>query len=224
MNTNELYKFLTDLAHNNNRPWFQANKSRWDDLRAQWADDVAVLLAKMSVWEPRFANLTPKDCIFRIYRDVRFKTDKSPYKTWVCAGINIYGRSSHNGGYYIQCGPDSNLSEAFSGLFGGVWLPETPILNKLRKAIADNIEEFTEIINSPDLLKHFPEWTGPRLKKLPKGYADNPATNELLKLKEYGKACHCDKKFFTGDWTSRASERLETLKPLVDFLNYSIEE
>lgn len=224
MNTKELYKFLGELQANNNRPWFMANKERWDDLRHQWMDDVDTLLAKMSRWEPRFAKLSAKDCVFRIYRDVRFKTDKTPYKTWVCAGINIYGRSSHNGGYYVQCGPDSSLSDAFSGLFGGVWLPETPLLHKLRKAIVDNIEEFSEIIHSPQIIKHFPEWTGPKLKKLPKGYNPDPATDELLKLKEFGKACHCDARFFQGDWTSRASERLEILKPLVDFLNYSIEE
>lgn len=224
MDTKELYRFLSELDENNNRPWFQENKQRWDNLWHQWQEDVNLLIARMSEWEPRFKNLTAKECVFRIYRDVRFKTDKSPYKTWVCAGFNIYGRSSHNGGYYIQAGPESRLGDNFSGLFGGVWMPETNILNKLRRAIIDNIDEFEEIINEPELIKYYPEWTGPKLKKLPKGWPMDTPHAELLKLKEYGKACECDMDFFMGDWTARASEQLRLLKPLVDFLNYSIEE
>lgn len=224
MDTKALYKFLSELDRNNNREWFHRNKERWDELRAQWMADVDQLIAKMSVWEPRFATYTAKDCVFRIYRDIRFKTDKSPYKTWVCAGIGIYGKNSHNGGYYIQLGPESQLSDSFSGLFGGVWLPETRILNKLRKAIADNYEEFSEIINEPGLMKEYPGWTGQQLKRVPKGWDPDSPFADLLRLKEYGKARNCDMEFFTGDWTTRASESLELLKPLIDFLNYSIEE
>lgn len=224
MDTRQLYDFLTRLDSNNNREWFQTHKAEWDDLRLQWLDDVDLLITKMSRWENRFSTLKAKDCVFRIYRDVRFKKDKSPYKTWVCAGIGIYGKNSHNGGYYIQLGPESNLSDSFSGLFGGVWMPETKILNKLRKAIVDNIEEFTDIINSPQMVKLYPGWTGERLKKLPRGFEEYPQYADLLKLKEFGKAMDCNEKYFTGDWTSRASEHLEILKPLIDFLNYSIEE
>lgn len=224
MDTKGLYKFLADLSENNDRQWFAAHKAVWDDLRQQWLEDVNVLISRMSRWEPSFSNMQAKDCVFRIYRDVRFKADKSPYKTWVCAGFNIYGKNSHNGGYYIQMGPESNISDNFSGLFGGVWLPETKLLNKLRKSIIDNIDEFEEIINEPNLKKHFPGWTGDRLKRVPNGWDKNHPYGELLKLKEYGKACQCDMKFFSGDWTSRTSEMLSYLKPLVDFLNYSIEE
>lgn len=224
MDTKGLYEFLSELALNNNREWFLSNKAQWEDLRLQWMADVDILLAKMSQWEPKFNTLTAKDCVFRIYRDIRFKTDKSPYKTWVCAGISVYGRSSHNGGYYIQTGPESELSDNFSGLFGGVWLPESHVLNKLRKAIADNFEEFEEIVNNKELVRHFPGWTGHKLKKVPRGYDAADPWADYMKLKEFGKACECDRKFFEGDWTSRASEGLALLKPLVDFLNYSIEE
>lgn len=224
MDSKALYDFLGRLGENNNRPWFQAHKAEWDDLRMQWEADINLLLARMAEWEPRFATLTAEDCTYRIYRDIRFKADKSPYKTWVCAGINIYGKNSHNGGYYIQAGPESGLSDNFSGLFGGVWLPETKILNKLRRAIVDNIEEFEAIINEPMLNEIFPGWTGAKLKRLPKGWPDDSPHAELLKLKEYGKACDCGPEFFDGDWTARASERLKLLKPLIDFLNYSIEE
>lgn len=224
MNAIKLYDFLTRLDANNNRDWFKQHKAEWDDLRLQWIDDINLLIARISNWEPRFKTLDAKDCIFRIYRDIRFKSDKSPYKTWVCAGISIYGKNSHNGGYYVQAGPESHLSDSFSGLFGGVWLPETNVLNKLRKAIVDNYDEFSDIIHNPKMLKYFPNWTGYKLKRVPRGFDTNAPYAELMKLKEFGRANDCNQKFFEGDWTSRASERLETLKPLVDFLNYSIEE
>lgn len=224
MDALSLYNFLEQLDANNNREWFKARKSQWDDLFIQWKDDIELLLSRMSEWEPKFRYLTSKDCTYRIYRDVRFKTDKSPYKTWVCAGINIYGRNSHNGGYYVQAGPETRLGDNFSGLFGGVWMPETRILNKLRKAIIDNIEEFEEIINTPQMQKYFPLWTGQKLKRLPRGWEQQDQYFEILRLKEYGKARECNRQFFEGDWTQRASEQLYILKPLIDFLNYSIEE
>lgn len=224
MDTQALYGFFNELAANNDRVWFAANKERWEELRKGWMDDVDLLLARMSQWEPRFSHLSAKDCVYRIYRDVRFSQDKSPYKTWVCAGFNLYGRNSHNGGYYIQAGPDGDSGYAFSGLFGGVWCPDSAMLRKLRKAITDNIEEFRDIIGNPRLEKYFPGWTGDKLKTAPKGWDKNHPDADLLRLKEFGKACHCDEAFFTGDWTIEASRRLELLKPLVDFLNYSIEE
>lgn len=224
MNTKELYKFLGELNENNNREWFNKNRYRWEDLRNQWIDDIGLLLGKMSAWEPTFKNINPKDCVFRIYRDTRFSLDKTPYKTWVCAGIGKYGKNSHNGGYYIQIDASDLNENFFNGLFGGVWLPESSTLKKLRKAIIDNIDEFREITNEPQLNKYFPGWTGDKLKTIPKGWDKNHPDADLLRLKEFGKACECDRKFFIGDWTTRVAERLQLLKPLVDFLNYSIEE
>ena len=110
MDTAGLYTFLRELSVNNDRAWFTANKDRWESLRKGWMDDVDLLLARMSEWDPSLRHLSAKDCVFRIYRDVRFSANKSPYKTWVCAGINVHGRSSHEGGYYIQAGPDTGES------------------------------------------------------------------------------------------------------------------
>lgn len=224
MNTKALYNFLNQLEQNNNRDWFNSNKQEWLDLRQQWIDDIQLLINKMSLWEPRFAVLNAKDCTFRIYRDIRFKKDKSPYKTWIAAEIGLYGRNSHNGSYYVQMGPQSKLSDNFSGLYGGVWMPDKDVLKKLRRAIADNYEEFSEIINEPELCRYFPSWTGQQLKRIPRDYNEESPYAPLMKLKEFGKACACSQKFFEGDWTSRASYRFSLLKPLIDFLNYSITE
>ena len=224
MDTQGLYGFLRELSEHNDRTWFAANKERWESLRKGWMEDVDLLLSRMSEWDPSLRHLTAKDCVFRIYRDVRFSANKSPYKTWVCAGINARGKSSHDGGYYIQAGPETDASYVFSGLFGGVWEPDSTTLRKLRKAITDNIEEFREIIDNKELNRVFPGWVGDQLKTVPKGWPKDHPDADLLRLKEYGKACHCDEAFFTGDWTVEASRRLQLLKPLIDFLNYSIDE
>ncbi|MDE6544034.1 MAG: DUF2461 domain-containing protein [Muribaculaceae bacterium] len=224
MDTQGLYGFLRELSEHNDRAWFAANKERWESLRKGWMDDVDLLLSRMSEWDPSLRHLTAKDCVFRIYRDVRFSANKSPYKTWVCAGINARGKSSHDGGYYIQAGPDTDASYVFSGLFGGVWEPDSATLRKLRKAITDNIEEFRDIIGNEELNRVFPGWVGEQLKTVPKGWPKDHPDADLLRLKEYGKACHCDEAFFSGDWTVEASRRLQLLKPLIDFLNYSIDE
>ena len=224
MDTQGLYGFLRELSEHNDRTWFAANKERWELLRKGWMEDVDLLLSRMSEWDPSLRHLTAKDCVFRIYRDVRFSANKSPYKTWVCAGINARGKSSHDGGYYIQAGPETDASYVFSGLFGGVWEPDSNTLRKLRKAITDNIEEFREIIDNKELNRVFPGWVGDQLKTVPKGWPKDHPDADLLRLKEYGKACHCDEAFFTGDWTVEASRRLQLLKPLIDFLNYSIDE
>lgn len=224
MDTQGLYRFLTELSVNNDREWFAANKDRWMELRKGWMDDIDILLSRMSEWDPSLRHLTAKDCVYRIYRDVRFSANKMPYKTWVCAGINAHGKSAHEGGYYVQAGPAVGGSYVASGLYGGVWEPDSRTLKKLRKAIVDNIEEFREIIDDEELNRYFPGWVGAKLKTVPQGYAKDHPDADLLRLKEYGKACECCEDFFTGDWTAEASRRFRLLKPMVDFLNYSIDE
>ena len=99
------------------------------------------------------------------------------------------------------------------------------MLRKLRHAIVDNIEEFEEIINNPQFIKHFPSWIGDSLKKVPKGWDKEHPQAELLKLKEYGRLCSCKEAFFRDpQWVEIAAYRFALLKPLIDFLNYSLDE
>ena len=99
------------------------------------------------------------------------------------------------------------------------------MLNKLRQAIVDNIEELEEITNNPALLKHYPSWIGDSLKNVPKGWDKEHPQAELLKLKEYGRLCPCKEAFFRDPaWVEIAAERFSLLKPLNDFLNYSLDE
>lgn len=215
-----LYDFLRRLSQNNDRTWFKERKAEYDELRGLWENDLSLLLADMSQWEPGLTSQTPKTAAYRIYRDIRFKEDKSPYKTYFSAYISPYGKNLTRAGYYLQMGPQTD-----SGLYGGLWFPDSATLKKVRKAMVDNIEEIRTIINSPDMKRVFPEWCGDALKTVPKGYDRNHPDADLLRLKDIGKWLPCDERWFSDPaWPQRASEMFAILQPLVDFLNYSIEE
>lgn len=218
----ELFSFLRELAANNNRPWFQANKDRFDHLRALWLDDLQKMIDDMGDWEPGIAAMSARQSAYRIYRDTRFSPDKTPYKTYFSASMSPKGRRmEHYGGYYLQM----DIRPGESGLYGGIWQPDAPSLKKLRCAIVDNIDEFEEIVNSPDMVKLFPGWVGESLKTAPKGWPKDHPQIELLRLKDYGKFHVCNESFFLDpDWPHKAADMMRVLKPLIDFLNYSLDE
>lgn len=221
----QLYDFLRRLAANNNREWFKANKPEYDTLRELWLADTDRLIARMAQWWPALSSLTARQCAYRIYRDTRFSQDKTPLKTYFSAGFSATGRSAHGAGLYLQLGPGRFSDAVESGIYGGVWCPDSATLKKLRKAIVDNIEEFEEILHAPAMEKYFPGWCGTTLKTIPKGYDRNHPQAHLLRLKEYGKFHPCDENYFCDPaWPEHTSELFSHLKPLVDFLDYSINE
>lgn len=221
-----LFDFLRRVACNNNREWFHAHKAEYDELRALWLNDLDRLLSLMSVWQPELVSQTAKSCAYRFYRDTRFSLDKSPYKTFFSAAISNSGRKVGGAGFYLHMGLDDEPDVyCGSGLYGGVWFPDAPTLNKLRRAIVDNIEEFEVIINDNRLTEYFPAWVGDRLKTIPKGWDKNHPQADLLKLKEYGRFNACNERFFCSpEWIDIVAERFSRLKPLNDFLDYSIKE
>lgn len=220
-----LYDFLRRLELNNNREWFKANKGEYDELRALWLADVDVMLSHMSQWWPSLRGIDAKACAYRIYRDTRFSLDKSPLKTYFSAGIGPRGRATHEPGFYLQLGPDRGFADIDSGLYGGLWCPDAPTLKKVRKAIVDNIDEFEEIVNAPEVKEYFPGWCGRTLKTIPKGYDRNHPQAPLLRMLEYGKFHPAGEAFFfDASWPERAARLFGFLKPFVDFLDYSVKE
>lgn len=222
-NTNyvpQLYAFLNQLAANNNREWFADHKQEYLELRALWETDINRLIGYMSEWEPRLSHLTAKTSAYRIYRDIRFSPDKTPFKTHFSAAFSQYGKSTHRACYYLHMDPTAE-----SGVYGGLWCPDSQMLRKLRKAIVDNVEEFESIINNPELEKVYPGWYGGRLKTVPKGYDRNHPLAEYLRLKEYGRfAPVAPKVFYDPAWPEIISGKFHVIRSLIEFLNYSIDE
>lgn len=216
-----LQQFLAELARNNNRPWFQAHRDTYERLREQWYADLNRLLAAMSAWEPSAAWLSGREVSYRIYRDIRFSPDKTPYKTYFSAHIDPVRGADNCAGWYIQAAATADNC----GLFGGIWAPDSAMLRKLRHAIVDNIEEFEEIISAPELVANYPRWWGPRLKTAPKGWPKDHPNIELLRLLHFGREMPVPPEFFAApSWPERTAELLRPLKPLIDFINYSLAE
>lgn len=215
----QLFDFLTRLAENNDRAWFAANRAEFDALRAQWIDSVQRIVNALAVDDPSLRGVRASDCVYRIYRDTRFSHDKSPFKTYFSALISPTGRHCDRACYYVHVGVEE------CAVYGGVWSPEAPVLKKLRRAIVDNIEEFREITETPEIKALYPGWYGRKLKTAPKGYDRDHPDIDLLRLTEYGKCHELDRAFFDApDWPEKVASMLRILKPMNDFLNYSIDE
>ena len=214
-------QFLKRLAANNNREWFNAHKDEYEDVLAQWYNGLDRLIGLVSEWEPRLRHVTARDAAYRIYRDTRFSTDKTPYKTHFSAILSPYGKKADAAAYYIQVGTtvDDTL------VAGGAWCMETATLKKLRKAVVDNIEEFNDIINDSNFTKYFPEWYNESLKTAPKGWPKDHPNIDLLRLTGYCREHYMSPASFDKpDWPEQVNEILKDIKPLNDFCNYSLFE
>ena len=206
--------FLSQLGENNNKVWFEANKAAYEAAKADFEQAVTAILTGLSVFEPAFKEQKAKDCIFRIYRDVRFAKDKSPYKANFGAFFNKDGRKSPGAGYYVHLEP----GKSFAG--GGLWMPESNILKMVRQEIDYNLNEFKAIVEDKSFKAIFGELEGERLKSVPKDYPADHAAGEYLKLKSYVVMHQMkDKEIATGNFTDKCMEVFTAMQSFIHFLN-----
>ena len=143
----QVLSFLSMLKENNNREWFNANKHQYEEAKAIVQSLVEKVIPSIARFDESVRFVTAQDCLFRIYRDVRFSGDKSPYKTNMGAWITSKGRKSAGPGYYIHIQP----GESF--LATGVYMPQPDQLKKIRQEIFYNVGEFKSILNEKSLKK-----------------------------------------------------------------------
>ena len=212
-----LFDFLNRLAMNNNREWFHQNKGEFDELRALWINDIQRLISLMSEYDDTLNGVDAKDCVYRIYRDIRFSPNKLPYKTYFSAVIAQGGRKTLKGCCYLHVQPGE------SGLHGGIWCPEMPLLTRLRHEVEDNIDEFMAIINDAEFRERY-RLVGDSLKAMPKGFDKNSPYGEYIKKKEYLVSMPVrDDYFLDENWVERVANDFKFIKPFNDFLNYVFE-
>jgi uncharacterized protein (TIGR02453 family) len=213
--------FLTGLAANNNKPWFDANRTAYDTARADFLNLVTDTIAGLGQVDPVIAeaNLAAKSCVFRINRDVRFSKDKSPYKSNFSAWFNTGGKQSAAAGYYLHLQPGGSF------VAGGMYMPEPATLAKLRQEIDYDLPGFERMLNQPAFTTYFAGLSRESvLSRPPKGYnADNPAI-EYLKLKSFT-ASHAipDKHLTQKKLVDEVIGAFAGLQPLVAFLNRALE-
>ncbi|MEO6187440.1 MAG: DUF2461 domain-containing protein [Ginsengibacter sp.] len=173
----ETFRFLLDLQKNNNRPWFEKNKPRYERAKENYLSFINDLLTEVRKIET-IHEKELKKYPTRIYRDLRFSKDKRPYKSSISSIIER-APESKKCGYYIHLQPGNSF------IGGGIWQPSGDLLARARQEIDYNSEEFNSIIQKKSFKKIFGQVTGESLKRAPKGYNEDNENIELLKLKEY---------------------------------------
>ncbi|MDX2305334.1 MAG: DUF2461 domain-containing protein [Microscillaceae bacterium] len=213
-----ILNFLSGLQTNNNREWMEANKKTYQDAKTAFEELVHALIQKISAFDSDIADLEPKQCIFRLNRDIRFSKDKSPYKLNFGAAMQKGGKKSRAGGYYIHIQPNQ---ESFVG--GGIYMPDASELAKIRQEIDYNGESLKKIIQNEAFIQRFGEIWGEKVKSAPKGYAKDHPDIELLKLKSFVVfEKFNDPDILKDDFADRCVAAFQALKPLNDFLNEAI--
>ena len=176
-----LLDFLQDLARHNEREWFQAHKTTYDQLRTGFEAEVAYWLRELAQDEAALASLSPKQCIFRIYRDVRFSKVKVPYKTHFSAYFAAGGKKGDAPGRYVQIGPNGQTLVA-----GGLYEPTKEQLAAVRQEIDYQAADLHALLAAPTARQFFPRGLqGEQLKKMPPGYEATHPEAQWLRNKSY---------------------------------------
>ncbi len=180
--TPEFHHFFAELRENNHRDWFNANKPRYEQYVKQPMENfVATILDHMQVHEPAMIGVKPKDCLFRIYRDTRFSKDKTPYKEYTSAVVGKGGRQDVNNiGIYME------LNDQKVAFYGGVYMPDTKQLYRIREAIAYDLAEFEALIQESAFQTKFGgKIHGEVNKRLPKEFMAAAEQQPLLYKKQF---------------------------------------
>lgn len=211
--TSENLKFLKALASNNDRDWFAENKAvyqKHQEVMVSFADD---LLVKMNQHD-NIETLTGKKSLQRIYRDVRFSKDKSPYKTHWGGGFKRATKLLR-GGYYYHVQPNGG---SFIG--GGFWAPNKEDLLRIREDIASDASDLREIITSPEFVDTFGQLEGEQLKSSPKGFDKEHPDVDLLRYKQFIVGKHfTDKEVLADDFIDRANDTFMKMRPFFDYMS-----
>ncbi|WMJ72188.1 DUF2461 domain-containing protein [Cytophagaceae bacterium ABcell3] len=206
----DILHFLEELKENNHREWFHGQKERYTGCRDMFMQFIASLIAGIGDFDPMVALQSPKDCVFRINRDIRFSKDKTPYKLHFGAFISYEGRKSTGPGYYVHIQPGKTYFGA------GVYAPEPAKLAEIRNTLDENGQALLDIINAKSF-KDF-ELEAVKLKRMPKAYHDTHPFADLLKYKSF----FAGKQFSDEEVVSENfhATLIDTAKRLLPFNNF----
>jgi len=217
MNYQQTHAFLSELAENNNKQWFDANRKRYEDVKADWVTTIGEIIKAIATFDEPIGELEPKNCTFRINRDVRFSKDKSPYKTNLGAIMSKGGKKSVRAGYYIQIDP----KETF--LASGIWMPESPLLFKIRQEIDYHFDEFRQIVEAKTFVSKFGKLESDKLVSVPKGFDKESPAAEYVKYKSFVGSKKFDISIVAElDFVPKMAEYFKISKPLNDFLDRAL--
>jgi uncharacterized protein (TIGR02453 family) len=216
---NEILEFLKELDANNNRAWFDANRSRYEKTKKDFLDFTASLIEEIRKFDSELPLLQPKDCMFRIFRDVRFSNDKRPFKSNYGSYMARGGRKSGFAGYYFHIEP----GEYF--LSGGIYMPSPENLAALRQEIYYHTDEYIRIIENKEFKRSFDQHYFDPLKTAPKGFPKEWEHINLIKNRSFGFGSKItEEELLADDLLEKSIRSFKMLVPLNHFFNRAIEE
>jgi uncharacterized protein (TIGR02453 family) len=214
INLKPTLSFLSTLSNNNNKTWFEENRPDYEAARDAFENFIDLLIDEFRISDD-LQVLTAKDCISRIYRDIRFSKDKSPYKTNMWATIAPGGKKTIRMGYHVAIQPQGR-----SILAGGMWEPTSAQLVRFRQAIDQNAAEFKHITSEKALLDFFGEIEGEKLKTAPQGYDRSHPEIELLQYKQVVVVHYfTDQQVLANDFLDQVVLGCRAMRPFLDYLD-----
>lgn len=219
----EIITYLRQLQANNNRDWFNAHKEEFLKCQSRFYELVEEVIKEISVFDPSVANLTPKDCTYRIYRDVRFSSDKSPYKCHFGAFIAKGGKKSGYSGYYFHVSTGGDDCYPYCHMLAaGDYCCDPKVLKILREDIVNGEGDFDKAVKQADA--SFSLEKEGALRRNPKGFPVDAPYSEYLRLKYYCLVAQSDDAFWEGkDLAKRIAAQFATTKPFLDYINRAID-
>ena len=214
-----IFRFLKDLTANNNREWFNEHREEYEIARLEFENFLSTVIARISLFDESIRGIQPKECTYRIYRDTRFSSDKTPYKNHFGGYINAKGKKSYHSGYYIHIQPEGCM------LAGGSLCLPSNILKALRQSIYDNIDEYRSIVEDPEFQQFFPIVGEDFLKTAPKGFPKDFKYIDYLKCRQFVCSYLVPDDFFTrADMMEQIEKAFRQFKRFADFINYTIDD
>lgn len=206
--TKDTLDFLNELKRNNNREWFEEHKPKFKSLETGVKEFYNSLMDKMKEHDD-----IEKLKVFRIYRDVRFSKDKTPYKTHFAGSFSRAG-AELRGGYYLQIKPGESFVAA------GFWQPNSKDLLRIRKELEHDVSAFREIINEPSFKKTWGELVGDEVKTAPKGFNREDPNIDLIRKKAFiFVRKFTDKEVLSKDFIDEVNNSFKEIRPYFDMMS-----
>lgn len=211
--------FLKALKAHNQRAWFHAHRDRYTAARNDVIQLVDQLIGRIAVFDPPVVEMEPADALFRINRDTRFARNKAPYKTNFGAFLTDRGRRVARAGYYLHIEPGECL------LAGGLYMPPTPELKAVRRAIVADPRELRRILGRPAFVRAFgKELPGARLRTAPRDIPRNHPDIDLLRLQSFEVyQSFSDRDLLAANFPARAARVFAAMKDFVHWLNRALD-
>jgi uncharacterized protein (TIGR02453 family) len=212
---NITFAFLKKLKRNNRKEWFDAHKENYLEAKEEFEALTGKVLRGVRKFDRHIgADLQPRNCIFRIYRDVRFSKNKTPYKTHVSADISPGGRKSPVAGYYFHIEPGNSF------VAGGLWMPEPETLQAVRQEIDYNADALLKIFASPSFKKYFKGLDEEdKMVTAPKGFEKNHPHIGLLRNRHFlVSTVLSDKQVLSDKVAENVIAPMKAMHPFLEYL------